>query len=349
MRFFVAIVLLIGSILEIDAMRIDDQELIVVSIYKKACEVGLISPKAIQCVRNMPRQSVYFQTSPKKDSLEISFRENYVRIDLNYLFINAVINSWIEAIERGQLYNQYFDFLVENKVSQYDVGALYQVLNSVREVGVNIPGMVPYMTKIGSINIFKEIFADHLRSQGVRKTFYKVSKKNFDRILAIKNLVNERNTIIDEFKWKMKFINNKKKIKRFVTEDWLKNLYHDALKCGAVFLDEQNYVAQIRGIVGINPAKILTSAMIRFVNRESEFYGFLVKYGINSLNIIRMNTVVRSFFNPCESKIFRSSDSGSKISEICVPNLDDLHYIFSTISDDLNKIGVENKIYYIPV
>ena len=346
---FITLVLFVGSILKVEAMKVEDQELVAVSMYKKACEVGLVSQKAMQCVRNMPRQSVYFQTSPKKDSLGIAFRENYVHIDLDYLFVNAVINSWVEAVERGQLYNQYFDFLVANKVSEYDVGALYQVLNTVRAVGVNIHEMVPYMTKMGSINIFKEIVADHLKSQGVRKTFYRVSKKNFDRILAIKDLVNERNTVIDEFRSKMDFVNSKKKIKRFVTENWLKNLHQDALKCGAISRDEQNCIAKINGRIGINPAKILTSAMIRLVDREPELYEFLVKYGVRSLNIIRMNTVVRSFLNPYESKIVRLPSGGSKISEIFIPNLDDLHYIFQTISDDLNKIGVENKIYYIPV
>lgn len=340
MRFFIVIVLFIGSIVKIDAMNKEDQELVAVGIYKKAYEIGLVSKKAMHQVLSMPRCNTSVSST-------LFFQDNQVKINLARLFLNAIIKSWLTRVNQGGFYNQYTAFLIENKISEYDINALHETLNPIRKNDVKFSDVMSYITKSRSIRIFYEIISEDLKLQGLEETLYHISSKNFGRIYWISRLYSEKEATINEYQWRIKNRLGQRKEEKIVGERWLLNLYSDAVRRGVIPIEEWKQVVESREKVEINPTRIMMTAMVQMIIFGSDLYGFLRTYGINHLNIFRLEPVVRSFCNPKTKTVSVSMDA-TKSSEIIIPNINNLQYILDTISGDLAKIGVKEEIYYIP-
>lgn len=345
MRFFIILMLFIGSVLKIEAMSPEDQNLVAVSIYKRAYEIGLVSKRAMNHVLNMPRWSTSIPPVFDKDISAIP-QDNQVRINLNRLFMNAIINSWLERVNQGKFCNQYTTFLLENRISEYDINALHEVLNPIARKDIKFGDVISHIMRSGSIQVFHEIIKEDLKLQGLEKTFYNISSKNFGRIFWISRLYSEKDTTISEYQWKMKYLSDKSQREKIVEGKWLLNLYSDAVRRGVIPLEEWRQVVESKESVEINPMRIIMSAMIQMIVFGSDLYEFLRKYGIQPLNIFRMEPIVRSFCDP-KTKVVGVNNQ-MKTSEIIIPNINGLRYISEIISGDLAKIGVKEGSYFVP-
>jgi len=346
MRFFIILMLFIGSVLKIEAMSPEDQNLVAVSIYKRAYEIGLVSKRAMNHVLNMPRWSTSIPPVFDKDISAIP-QDNQVRINLNRLFMNAIINSWLERVNQGKFCNQYTTFLLENRVSEYDINALHEVLNPIARKDVKFGDVMSHIMRSGSIQVFHEIIKEDLKLQGLEKTFYTISSKNFGRIFWISRLYSEKDTTISEFQWKIKYLSDKRQREKIVEEKWLLNLYGDAIRRGIIPLGEWKQAVERKEKIEINPMRIIMSAMIQMVIFGSDVYEFLRTYGIHPLNIFRMEPIVRSFCNS-KTNVIGISNNEMKTSEIIIPNVNSLRYVGDIISGDLAKIGVKEGSYFVP-
>lgn len=347
MRFFTTLVLFLASLLKIEAMSAEDQDLVAVSIYKKAYEIGLVSKKAMHHVLSMPRWNTSATSAFNKNSFDIMCRDNQVQINLNRLFLNAIINSWLERESQGRFYNQYTAFLMENRISEYDINALHEILNPIARANIKFRDVMSYITKSGSIQVFHEIIGEDLKLQGLEKTFYSISSKNFGRIYWISRLYSEKEATVNEYQWRMKYMFGKKEEEKIVEEKWLLNLYGDAVKRGVIPLEEWKQVIEHKEKIEINPMRIIMSAMIQMIIFGSDLYEFLRTYGIHPLNIFRMEPIVRSFCNS-KTKVVGTSNDKMRLSEIIIPNVNSLRYVWEIISADLAKIGVKEGSYFVP-
>ncbi len=349
MRFLYATILLFfGIVFKLDAMKIDDQEFVAVSIYKRACEIGLVSQKEMNVVNNMGRWSN--KTGKSSDSRKLNGRpkENYVRIDLIYLFTKAVIESWKKSfMNQCPNNNQYMDFLLENKMPLYDIVALQQILNNSIYEKSNSGEFLSCLKKSENFLVFEEMFFENLKLLGLVKGFYWVSKKKYDRIIGMgEKLVFEKNMTIEEYQKAKIYEPIWRDPKKFVVgEDWISDLYCDAVKYGIVSVEKRKGISLLGEKIGINPVDVLISAMFQFVAFDSKICDFLMKYGISAISILRITPLIQYFFYP-DNKIVQSFENGSRVTEIVLPSLSGMQYILHNVTKDLAEIGIYNGIYY---
>ncbi len=347
MRFFISLMLFFGAILRIDAMSMDNQELIAVSVYKNAYNIGLISQKAMNYVQNMARCS-FFENSVLDMNSDLPSR-NHIRIDVHHLFSKAIIKSWKKVVNQGQYHSNYMNFLLKNKVSMKDIDILYQILNKhnsndnwFENQTLIIKDLYPLLNRFASdedyerdmmyistyirdpkdIVVFCEIIAKNLASFGLDRMFYNISKKRFVQIDEINegDLFKKRKYLINEYQ------------ERSARENWLKELYGDAVTLGIISPEEWNQALCNPGKIGINPVRIVVLATIRMVASDSQLYKFVKKYGIQDGSIMQMIPIIRSLLIP-ENRM--------------VNYLNDLGSVLSTVSRDLARIGVIDGAYYI--
>lgn len=340
MRLFITLILFVGSILEIEAMRIDDQELVSVGIYKKAYRVRLVSPRGRNYVRKIANSNVH--------SSKFS-REDNIRIDLHHLFSKAFIQAWKISVKQGQFYNEYMNFLLENKMSTYDINVLYQILNKYKPDDTRsedqnsvIRNLYPILNKFTpdadyyrdityvtnyikdpkDVVMFYEIIAKNLESLGLEKTFFNISRERFAQIDQIRDasLDRKKDCLIKEYQ------------NRFARENWLKSLYGDAVRYRVISPEEWNHVLNTQDQVVINPVKIVMNAAIKMVIQDFRLSEFLIKYGIHHSSIFQMIPVIKFFVNPNLKMIHY---------------IDGLQSILRTVSDDLVQIGISDGAYYI--
>jgi hypothetical protein len=347
MRFFITLMLFIGSILRINAMSMDNQELIAVSIYKNAYSIGLVSQRAMNYVQNMTRCS-FFENSALDTNPNL-FSKNHIRIDIHHLFSKALIKSWKKAVNQGQYHNNYMNFLLNNKISMNDIDVLYQILNKhdsnydwSENQTIVIKDLYPILNRFTSdedyerdmmyistyvrdpndIVMFCEIIAKNIASFGLDRMFYNISKKRFAQIDEpnMGNLLRKKEYLINEYQ------------ERSIRENWLRELYSDAITSGVISPEEWNQTLCNPGKIGINPVRIVILAAIKMVTSDFRLYNFLKKYGIQDYSIVQMMPVIRSFIIPEIKMVNYLNNFGS---------------VLGTISRDLARIGIIDGAYYI--
>ena len=341
----IILTIIIGCISKTEAMSIKNQELVSVGIYKRAYKVGLITSKGMRYAR---RKSKYFIFDHSSSNLNNFSDENSIRIDLHHLFSKAVIESWKKSCV-NHYYNEYMNFLLENKISTNTLGILYQILN---QYGLNsaksanqdsvVRELYPILNRFTSdadyyrdityvstyikdpkdIVMFYEIIGKSLISLGLDKTFFNITREKFARI--------DRMNDIDLDRKKDNLINGYQN--KFIRESWLKNLYIDAVRYGVISQEEWNQILDAKEKVGINPVKIVMNATIRMVMFDFRVYDFLNKYGVHHSSIFKMIPIIKSFLDPNIKMIHY---------------VDGLQHILRTISSDLARIGISDGAYYI--
>ena len=338
---FIILTIIVGFTSEIKAMSVEDQELVSVGIYRKACKVGLVSPKGRNYVRRIANLNIH------SNGL---FQEDRIRIDLHHLISKAFIQAWKIYANWGQFYNGYMNFLLEHKVLTNDVCDLFKILNKynsnvarsedqssvIRELYPILNKFTPdadyyrdmtyvtnYIRDPKDVVMFYEVVARNLTSLGLEKTFFNISRARFaqiDRIGDI-DLDRKKNCLINEYQ------------NRFIRESWLKNLYIDAVRYGVIPLEEWNHILSIEEKVGIHPVRIVTNAAIKMVVSDFRLCDFLGKYGVHHSSIFKMIPTIKSFLDPNIKMI---------------QYVNGLQRVLRTISDDMARIGISDGAYYVP-